>query len=139
MSVAGDGPGTAVRRAGSTGPVWNGCSASACGAPRFCIDPCIPRHWLAYSIRFRYHSAIYDIAAESPRNVSRGVTLTELDGKPLTGRDTIPLVDDGDEHHFVSCWVDARGRDRDPNSLLMMSRFYKPILISRYSPALQIK
>jgi cyclic beta-1,2-glucan synthetase len=62
------------------------------------IDPCIPRHWPGYSIRFRYHSALYDIAVENPRQVSRGVTLTELDGKPL-GRATIPLVDDG-EHHI---------------------------------------
>ncbi|WHZ13657.1 MAG: Cyclic beta-1,2-glucan synthase [Nitrospira sp.] len=64
-----------------------------------CIDPCIPRHWPGYSIRFRYHSALYDIAVENPRQVSRGVTLTELDGKPLTGRDNIPLVDEG-EHHI---------------------------------------
>jgi len=64
-----------------------------------CIDPCVPRHWPGYSIRFRYHSAVYDIAVENPRHVSRGVTLTELDGKPLTDHATIPLVVDG-EHHI---------------------------------------
>ncbi|HWV45816.1 MAG TPA: glycosyl hydrolase family 65 protein, partial [Nitrospira sp.] len=63
------------------------------------IDPCIPRQWLGYSIRFRYHSAVYDIAVENPRHVSRGVTLAELDGKPLISRDNIALVKDG-EHHL---------------------------------------
>ena len=64
-----------------------------------CIDPCIPRHWPGYSIRFRYHSALYDITVENPRNATRGVTVTELDGAPLIGRDNIPLVDAG-EHHI---------------------------------------
>jgi cyclic beta-1,2-glucan synthetase len=62
------------------------------------IDPCVPRHWPGYSIRFRYHSAVYHIAVENPRHVSRGVTLIELDGKATTGNTNIPLVVDG-EHH----------------------------------------
>ena len=70
-----------------------------------CIDPCIPRHWPGYSIRFRYHSALYDIAVENPRNVSRGVTLTELDGTPLIGRDNIPLVDAGRAPHSHRAWM----------------------------------
>ena len=63
------------------------------------IDPCIPRQWPGYSIRFRYHSAVYNIAVENPRFVSRGVTLAELDGKPLISRNNIPLVKDG-EHQI---------------------------------------
>lgn len=63
-----------------------------------CLDPCIPRHWPGFSIRFRYHSALYDITVENPRNVTRGVTLTELDGTALTARDTIPLAEAGDHH-----------------------------------------
>jgi hypothetical protein len=35
---------------------------------------------------------------ENSRHVSRGVTLTELDGKASTGNTNIPLVVDG-EHH----------------------------------------
>ncbi|MEC4889419.1 MAG: glucoamylase family protein [Nitrospira sp.] len=60
-----------------------------------CIDPCIPHNWPGYSIQFRYHSAVYDISVENPHHVSRGVTLTELDGQPVTGREGIPLVFDG--------------------------------------------
>jgi cyclic beta-1,2-glucan synthetase len=65
-----------------------------------CIDPCIPRTWPGYSIRFRYHSAIYDISVDNPRGVTRGVSLTELDGKPLAGSANIPLVDDGAVHQI---------------------------------------
>jgi cyclic beta-1,2-glucan synthetase len=65
-----------------------------------CIDPCIPRRWAGYSIRFRYHSAVYDIAVENPHGVTRGVTRTELDGKTRIGRDDIPLLDDGAEHRI---------------------------------------
>jgi cyclic beta-1,2-glucan synthetase len=64
-----------------------------------CVDPCIPRLWSGYSIRFRYQSALYNIVVENPRHVSRGVTLAELDGTPLIGRDKIPLVAAG-EHHI---------------------------------------
>ena len=62
------------------------------------IDPCIPRHWPGYSMRFRYHAAIYDITVDNPGHVSRGVTLTELDGTALPANTNIPLVVDGQHH-----------------------------------------
>jgi cyclic beta-1,2-glucan synthetase len=62
------------------------------------IDPCIPRNWPGYSIDFRYHSALYKIKVENPSNVSRGVALTEMDGKLVPGAPTIPLADDGAIH-----------------------------------------
>jgi cyclic beta-1,2-glucan synthetase len=65
-----------------------------------CIDPCIPRRWPGYSIRFRYHSAVYDVAVENPRGVCRGVTLIELDGRTLIARERILLLDDGAEHRI---------------------------------------
>jgi len=62
------------------------------------IDPCIPRNWSGYSIDFRYHSALYKIKVENPSNVSRGVALTEMDGKLVPGAPTISLADDGAIH-----------------------------------------
>ncbi|MGE0277778.1 MAG: glucoamylase family protein [Nitrospiraceae bacterium] len=67
---------------------------------KLCIDPCIPRHWPGYSIRFRYHSAVYEISVENPRGVNRGVTLIELDGRRLIAGQDIPLLDDGAEHRI---------------------------------------
>ena len=64
------------------------------------IDPCIPRNWPAYSVEFKYHSAVYKIKVENPSGVSRGVALTELDGKLQAGSVNIPLVDDGAVHRI---------------------------------------
>jgi len=63
------------------------------------VDPCVPRHWPGYTIRFRYHSAVYDITVENPHHVCRGVTLVELNGKQIISRDNIPLIKEG-EHHI---------------------------------------
>jgi cyclic beta-1,2-glucan synthetase len=64
------------------------------------IDPCIPRNWPSYSMEFRYHSSTYKIKVENPSSVSKGVALTELDGKILAGAASIPLVDDGRVHQL---------------------------------------
>lgn len=65
----------------------------------FTIDPCIPRNWPGYTIRFRYHSATYQIRVDNPSSVSRGVVMTEAEGRRSVGVAGIPLVDDGALHH----------------------------------------
>ena len=63
------------------------------------IEPCIPKAWQRFEIRYRYHSARYDIVVENPRGVSSGVKRVELDGKLLSGNPIlIPLSDDGAIH-----------------------------------------
>ncbi len=62
------------------------------------LDPCIPRAWRGFEIRFRYHSARYEIAVENPRGVTRGVSRVELDDSPLAGGAAIALTDDGATH-----------------------------------------
>jgi cyclic beta-1,2-glucan synthetase len=62
------------------------------------IDPCIPRNWTRYSVQFRYHSSVYNIQIENPSGVTRGVALTELDGKLLAGAANIRLADDHAVH-----------------------------------------
>jgi cyclic beta-1,2-glucan synthetase len=62
------------------------------------IDPCIPRDWPGYAIRFLFHSSTYEIKVENPSGVARGIALVEVDGKLLRGSPNIPLIDDGDVH-----------------------------------------
>jgi cyclic beta-1,2-glucan synthetase len=64
------------------------------------IDPCIPRNWPSYTMEFRYHSSTYKIKVENPSSVSKGVALTELDGRILAGAANIPLVEDGKVHQI---------------------------------------
>jgi cyclic beta-1,2-glucan synthetase len=66
-----------------------------------CIDPCIPPSWPGYSIRFRYHSATYQISVKNPAGVCRGVLSTSIDGKDFVGRANIPLADDGATHQVL--------------------------------------
>jgi cyclic beta-1,2-glucan synthetase len=62
------------------------------------IDPCIPRYWPGYAIRFRFHSSTYEIKVENPSGVTRGIALVEVDGKLLGGSRNIPLIDDRAVH-----------------------------------------
>ncbi len=67
----------------------------------FSIDPCIPRTWPSYSIRFRYHSAAYTIRVENPSGVTRGIARIQLDGQLLADSANVPLADDGMEHQVL--------------------------------------
>jgi cyclic beta-1,2-glucan synthetase len=67
-------------------------------AGKLVIDPCIPRAWPGFQIRFRYHGARYEIRVENPNGVMRGVSHVELDGEPVTAA-AIALSDDGATHH----------------------------------------
>ena len=66
------------------------------------LDPCIPRGWHGFQIRFRYHSALYEIVVENPHGKNRGVARTELDGVALaSATSAIPLQDDGATHRVL--------------------------------------
>jgi len=63
------------------------------------IDPCIPKKWPGFEIVYRYGATRYEIAVENPRGVNRGVTIVELDGKPLAQPPAqISLADDSVTH-----------------------------------------
>jgi cyclic beta-1,2-glucan synthetase len=73
------------------------------GAALF-IDPCIPRAWSGFSVRFRYHAARYEITVENRRGVSRGVERVEVDGARVElGPEGLPLADHGT--HRVHVWM----------------------------------
>jgi len=55
------------------------------GAALF-IDPCIPRAWGGFSVRFRYHASRYEITVENPRGVTRGIERVEVDDDGATHR-----------------------------------------------------
>jgi cyclic beta-1,2-glucan synthetase len=63
---------------------------------RLRLQPSIPPHWSGYRLRYRFGSAIYDIAVEND-GPGKAVLALELDGVLLNG-DSFPLVDDGQTH-----------------------------------------
>jgi len=63
------------------------------------FDPCIPRGWPGFQITFRYRASRYEVTAENPRGVTRGISTIEVDGEPLpSAGGKVRLVDDGATH-----------------------------------------
>ncbi len=62
------------------------------------IEPCIPRYWREYEIKYRYGNTLYNIKVENPLSICRGVIEVWLDDR-LLPENEIPLVGDETEHH----------------------------------------
>ena len=64
---------------------------------RLVLEPCVPGHWPAFGITYRYRGTTYRITVENPQGVERGVSQLFLDGQPREGH-WVDLVDDGANH-----------------------------------------
>jgi len=65
------------------------------------FNPCIPREWRSYTLRYRHEETCYDITVNNPNGVSKGVVSIELDGVPQLGEDGIPLLQDEKKHQVL--------------------------------------
>ncbi|MFN2349511.1 MAG: glycosyl hydrolase family 65 protein, partial [Thioalkalivibrio sp.] len=70
------------------------------------IAPCIPDHWSAYTLHYRYRETFYHIQVSGAAGGSRRVIRVSLDGTEIrdevaleAGWGRIPLVDDRQTHH----------------------------------------
>ncbi|SNS17499.1 Cellobiose phosphorylase [Anaerovirgula multivorans] len=61
------------------------------------IDPCIPKDWKEYTMKYRYMDTYYYIRVKNPNGVNTQVKELRLDGKPMLG-EYIPLIDDKKDH-----------------------------------------
>ncbi|WP_027621850.1 GH36-type glycosyl hydrolase domain-containing protein [Acetivibrio clariflavus] len=64
---------------------------------RLSIDPCIPKEWKDFDIKYKYKDTQYYITIKNPEGVNKGVKKVILDGKELEDK-IIALVDDKKEH-----------------------------------------
>lgn len=62
------------------------------------VDPCIPKDWSGYNMKYRYKNTSYIINIKNPYSVNTGVKKVHIDGK-LLDDNRVPLLDDGGEHH----------------------------------------
>jgi cyclic beta-1,2-glucan synthetase len=64
------------------------------------INPCIPRAWPGFEIKYRHGSSSYQIVVDNPNGVCRGIVRTALDGREISQSVCdICLVDDGTHHY----------------------------------------
>ncbi|MEX0690660.1 MAG: glucoamylase family protein [Gemmatimonadales bacterium] len=71
------------------------------------VNPCIPRAWDGFDVRWRVGRSVYHITVRNPEHVCRGVARMLVDGVPLDGV-RIPLRDDGAAHE-VEVVLGGRG------------------------------
>ena len=57
------------------------------------LEPCIPKDWKEYSIKYRYKNTIYNIKVKNPNGKNTGVEKLFLDGKDIEEKQ-VKLVDD---------------------------------------------
>jgi cyclic beta-1,2-glucan synthetase len=63
------------------------------------LNPCIPRGWPGFEIRYRHGRTMYEIAVQNRYGAGRGVTHITLDGVDIEGPAArIALKDDGATH-----------------------------------------
>lgn len=66
-------------------------------ADELTIEPCIPKKWNEYTMRYRYADTVYDITVKNPKNINKGVERVVLDGKDLK-QNAVKLVNDKKDH-----------------------------------------
>jgi cellobiose phosphorylase len=62
------------------------------------INPCIPKEWKEYKIKYKYKDTTYHITVKNFKRVSGNVETIVIDGKKREEKN-IPLVNDQKDHH----------------------------------------
>ncbi|TYQ15914.1 UNVERIFIED_CONTAM: cellobiose phosphorylase [Acetivibrio alkalicellulosi] len=61
------------------------------------IDPCIPKNWSGFDIKYKFKETEYLIEVKNPDGVNKGVKKIILDGEDISS-ESIPLINDKKEH-----------------------------------------
>jgi cyclic beta-1,2-glucan synthetase len=64
------------------------------------VEPCIPKEWPGYKMRYRFQDTWYAIEVENPHGVNRGVIQIVMDGVPST-ENGIQLTNDRQNHSIT--------------------------------------
>ncbi|MCF6466681.1 GH36-type glycosyl hydrolase domain-containing protein [Clostridium sp. Cult2] len=61
------------------------------------IDPCIPKDWQGFTIKYRYKNTKYNIEVKNPNKVNKGIKKITVNGMSMEDK-YVELIDDGLEH-----------------------------------------
>jgi len=72
------------------------------------LEPCVPKDWKAYTVRYRYIDTQYEFQFENESGDYDGISQTSLDGIPVPDPRRVKLVNDGGIHRVIV----SLGRER---------------------------
>ena len=67
---------------------------------RLRVEPCIPKAWPGFHVRYRHRGTLHEIEVQNPDHVCRGVLRVEMDGQTLDAAEPVTLATDGATHHL---------------------------------------
>lgn len=62
------------------------------------IDPCIPKEWTGFDIKYKYKDTLYNISIKNPEGINRGIKNVTIDGEVFASN-IIKVVNDKGEHN----------------------------------------
>ena len=88
----------------------------------FVVEPCIPRTWPEFTMKYRYKTTTYEIKVLNPDRVETGVLEIRLNGA-RQGAKGIPLVDSGSTHYVIVQMGtgDTKTIQGEPNDLISVT------------------
>ena len=86
--------GAQARLGGMALPRGPGMATRPICAGKLRIDPCVPRAWRSYSMRYQHQATCYQITVENPAGVTHGVAKIEPENYNREAKH-IPLLHDG--------------------------------------------
>ena len=63
------------------------------------IDPCIPKNWSGFDIKYKFKNTLYIIEVKNPDRINKGVKKVIVDNKEIEGN-KISLVNDKNKHYI---------------------------------------
>jgi cellobiose phosphorylase len=67
---------------------------------RLRFAPCLPADWPAFAMRYRYGETVYEISVQQRAGEEAGEATLTVNGVAQADN-SVPLVDDREEHHVV--------------------------------------
>ena len=88
----------------------------------FVVEPCVPRTWPEFTMKYRYKTTTYEIKVLNPDRVETGVLEIRLNGA-RQGAKGIPLVDSGSTHYVIVQMGtgDTKTIQGEPNDLISVT------------------
>ena len=67
------------------------------------LNPCIPKEWEEYKIKYKYARTVYNIKVKNPNGKNKGISSFKVNGEEIKEKE-LKLVDDGNIYE-IEIWM----------------------------------